>query len=274
MSRLILAAISLALLLPLEARAQQQAPAPATQAPTPPTQASTAKMTPRQTAEMRADILMARKMYREAIAGYETLLAEHPKDVVLLNKIGVAYQLQGLSGQASRYYHRAVKADASNASALNNLGTVEYERKHYRKAVRLYRRAMGSQSDIMATLYSNLGYAYFADKQYADAMSAFGKALALDPAIFEHKGGYGTVLQQRSMTDPGLFYFFVAKSYALAGDAQHCAHFLKMARDEGYKEFTAAQTDPAFASVLKDPRVQEVFQTDRSMAETPKSSPL
>lgn len=273
MSRFALAAIPLALLLALPARAQQQAPPSTPPAVTTPAPASAPAMTARQVAEMHADVLAARKMYQEAISAYQHILVEHPKDAELLNKIGVAYQQEGLSNQAAHYYKRAIKADPKFANALNNLGTVEYEHKHYRKAVRLYQRAVEAQPD-MAPAYSNMGFAYFADKQYPDAMNAFGKALSLDRTIFEHKGGYGSVLQQRSVTDPGLFYFFVAKSYAVAGDAEHCAHFLKMARDEGYKGFTEAQTDPAFAAVLKDPRVQEVFQADRPMAETPKPSPM
>jgi hypothetical protein len=45
----------------------------------------------------------------------------------------------------------------------------------------------------------------------------------------------------------------------MAGDAEHAAHYLKLSRDDGYKEFASAQTDPAFAKVIKDPRVQEVL---------------
>ncbi|HTU34022.1 MAG TPA: hypothetical protein VMF66_09495, partial [Candidatus Acidoferrum sp.] len=60
-----------------------------------------------------------------------------------------------------------------------------------------------------------------------------------------------------------------AKSYAMAGDAEHAAHFLKLSRDDGYKEFASAAKDPAFAKVIKDPRVQQVlivapvYATDR-----------
>ena len=43
---------------------------------------------PQLSAEMRGDIFMARKMYREAI---ETFREGSPKDPVLLNKIGIAY---------------------------------------------------------------------------------------------------------------------------------------------------------------------------------------
>jgi tetratricopeptide (TPR) repeat protein len=259
-------------------QAQQQAPArPDNASPdsTPVVDTKTAAaapaapaMTPRQVAEMRAEILMARKMYTEAIVIYIDLLSKQPKDAELANKMGIAYQQEGLPDAAGRCYKRAIKLDSKFASALNNLGTIEYEHKKYRKAIRLYQRALAVQPDL-ATLHGNLGYALFADKKYPEAMQSFQKAMALDPAVFDHKGGYGTLVQQRSMEEPGFFYFFVAKSYALAGDAEHCAHYLKMARDEGYKLFLSAQNDPTFTRVVADPRVQQVFHPEGPAAEQP-----
>jgi tetratricopeptide (TPR) repeat protein len=119
-------------------------------------------------------------------------------------------------------------------------------------------------------VYSNLGYAYFANKQYPEAMNSFQKALALDPTVFDRRGQGGTVVQQRSTPDPGLFYFFVAKTYAQAGDAERAAHYLKLARDDGYAEFLSAQSDPAFARVIKDPGVQEVLHQAPSYASSAK----
>jgi tetratricopeptide (TPR) repeat protein len=112
----------------------------------------------------------------------------------------------------------------------------------------------------LSIIYSNLGYAYFANKQFPEATESFSKAVVLDPTIFDHKGGFGSIIQQRTTTDPGLFYYFVAQSFANAGDAERAAHYLKLARDDGYTKFRSAETDPAFARVIKDPRVQEVLQ--------------
>jgi len=218
-------------------------------------------MTPREIAEMRADILMARKMYDDAIRQYESLLATAPKDAALLNKIGVAYQEEGNAALAGRYYKKSMHADKTFASAINNLGTVEYQRKHYGRAIRYYKEAIALHPENeLATVYSNMGYAYFSDKQYPPALDAFEKAIALDPQIFAHHGGYGSTIQQRSTTEPGLFYFLVAKTYARNGDVEHCAHYLKMARDDGYKDILAAEKDPEFARVIKDPRIREVLQ--------------
>ena len=245
---------------------------PAQQVPagsTPPETASSSSLNPRQQAEMRADILMARKEFSDAIRAYEELLKDAPNDAELLNKIGVAYQQLVDLNRAERYYKRAAKEDKTFASAVNNIGTVEYEKKHYGKSIGYYKKAIQIRSDI-GSIYANLGYAYIEDKKYPEAMGAFGKALEVDPTVFEAKSGTGAMVQQRDTSDPGLLDFYLAKTYALAGNAERAAHYLKRARDGGYKDLASVTKDPAFAKVIKDPRVQEVltslpsFEADRT----------
>jgi len=226
---------------------------------------STATMTPRQIAEMQGDILMARKEYPSAVNTYCKILASDSKNAQLLNKVGVAYQQLGDLDRAERYYKKSIHAEKSYASAINNYGTIEYEKKHYGKAITEYKKALQYQT-VMATIYSNLGYAYFGNKEYSLAMTTFAKALAIDPGIFEKKGENGSTVQQRTATDPGMFYFFLAKAYAQNGDAERAAHYLKMARDDGYVDFLSAETDVTFARVIKDPRIQEVLQVPPSYA--------
>ena len=232
------------------------------------------ELTPRQAAEMKGDIFMARKEFSEAAGAYEAILQSEPKNAELLNKTGVAYQELGNLNRSERYYRRSMKADKNFASPINNLGTVEYQKKHYSKSIALYKKALVLKMET-STIYSNLGYAYFANKQYPEAMATFDKALAIDPGLFERKSAYGTIIQQRTTTDPGLFNFLVAKSYAALGDAARAARFLRLARDDGYKDFLSAETDPAFAKVIKDPRVQEVlhvmpsYQSDAKRTEPP-----
>jgi len=234
-----------------------------------PTPRPFSSLSPREAAEMRADILMARKEYSDAASAYVQILVNDPRNAQLMNKIGVAYQQLGDLDRSERFYKRAMHADKKFASAANNCGTIEYEKKHYGKAISLYSKALDLHSDL-PTVYSNLGYAYFADKQYPQAMDSFQKALALDPTIFDRRGLGGTIVQQRTATDPGLFYFYVAKTYAQAGDAERAAHYLKLARDDGYAGFLSAQTDPAFAKVIKDPALQEVLHEPPSYASSTK----
>jgi len=221
-----------------------------------------ASLTNRQRAEMRADIQMAQKNYASAAADYEVLLQSEPKDAPLLNKTGIAYQQLGNFKQSERYYKKAVKADKKFLSAINNLGTLEYQQKRYARAIKYYKKALvGNEAP---SIYSNLGYAYYANKEYPEAIAVFTKALALDPNVFDRKGGVGALVQQRSAPDPGVFYFLLAKSFAKAGDAERAARYLKISRDDGYKNYLSAETDPEFAAVAKDPRVQEVLHVQPS----------
>jgi len=221
--------------------------------------------TPRQIAEMRAQISMARKDYLQAAVLYQQILQSDPKDAGILNQVGIAYLQLGDWDHAERFFKKAIRANSSFYNAVNNLGAVEYEKKHYAKAVKYYVQTIKLGSNT-APVYSNLGYAYCEMKQYPQAMDAFGKALAIDPNIFQTKGNGGEILQQRTSENPAALYFTIAKSYAKVGDAEHTAHFLRLARDDGYRKFRLAETDPDFAPVIKDPRVQDVFRLQPAYA--------
>jgi tetratricopeptide (TPR) repeat protein len=238
----------------------QESPNPRTDTPiVNPAEETPSPITDREKAEIRAQILMARKDYVEAVKSYDELLREDPKNARMLNQMGIAYQELGDLDHAERSYKKAVHVDKTYVSAINNLGALEYSKTHYRKAIKYYRKAVVMRDGDRAVIYSNLGYAYFGNREYPSALTAFGKALALDPDIFSRKSGAGAIIQQRSASDPGMLYFLVAKSYAKVGDAEQTAHYLKVARDDGYKDFASAKTDPDFALVIKDRRVQEVF---------------
>lgn len=228
-------------------------------------------MTPRQEAQMHAELFMARKEYSEAAGAYLNLLKDDPKNAWLMNMLGVAYQMLDEPRKSEHYYRLSMKADKTFASPVNNLGTLQYARKHYGKAIGLYQKALPLSSD-RSVVFSNLGYAYFANKEYPQAMDCFSKALALDPHIFDRKTGNGSIIQQRTATDPGLFYFLVAKTYALIGDAERTAHYLKLARDDGYKDIANVEKDPAFAKVIKEPAVREVLESVPAYANEPKKS--
>ena len=214
---------------------------------------------PEITDEQMGDLYMVRKQYREAAGMFKKLADQDPRNPVYLNKLGIALHQQAALGLALKYYERAVKVDPRYADAENNVGTIWYQRKKFEKAIKAYRRAIAIRSD-MSVLYSNLGYAYFGDKKYEEAISAFRQALALDPQLFEHNGSRsGSILQDRSVEDRGRFYYMLAKSFAQAGDLDRCIHYLRKAKDEGYKNFADIKKDPAFGAALKDPSVQELL---------------
>jgi tetratricopeptide (TPR) repeat protein len=211
------------------------------------------------TDEQMGDLYMVRKQYREAAEMFKKLADQNPKNPVYLNKLGIALHQQQALGLALKYYEKAVKADPEYADAENNVGTIWYQRKKFDRAIKAYQKAIKMRSD-MAVLYSNLGYAYFGDKKYEEAITSFRQALVLDPQLFEHNGSRnGSILQDRSVENRGRFYYLLAKSYAEAGDLEKCLHYLRKAKDEGYKDLAAIKKDPAFAAALKNPAMQEIL---------------
>jgi tetratricopeptide (TPR) repeat protein len=224
-----------------------------------PAESSVIVVKPGLTDEQLADLYMARKEYREAALSYKRLADQNPQNPVYLNKLGIALHQQAALGAALKYYERASKVDPSYADAQNNIGTIWYQRKKYGRAIKAYQKAITIRSD-MAVLHSNLAYAYFGDKKYQEAISSFRQALALDPQLFDHNSSRsGSILQDRSVSDRGRFYFLLAKSFAEAGNLERCVIYLRKAKDEGFKELSAVKSDPSFAAVLNDPGIQEVL---------------
>jgi tetratricopeptide (TPR) repeat protein len=218
--------------------------------------------------ELRGDVFVAEKRYSEAIDVYQALLRTYPRDATLLNKIGIAFHQELNFRQAKKYYERAIHADPRYASAVNNLGAIEYAAKNYKKAIRQYDKAIAIDPTV-GSFYSNLGYANFGMKRFDAAMAAFRKAIQIDPTLFEQHGQAGTVLMERSVEDRGAFFFYLAKSFAQAGNAERCAAYLRKSRDEGYKSVAAAKTDPAFAAVREDPLVKDILDSLTPPAKPP-----
>ena len=225
-------------------------------------QVSTANVSPKERElkeEEAGDLFMARKQYREASEAYRHLTLQNPKNAVYMNKLGIALHQQTVLGEALKYYQRAVKIDPHYADAQNNIGTIWYQRKRYGKAIRAYLKAIKMRDDL-PVLYSNLGYAYFSDGKYQEAMDAFRAALAKDPQFFERGSSRtGSVLQDRSVTDRGKFYYLLAKSFAATGNYERCIFYLRKAKEEGYESLKDLKKDPAFAAVLKDPAVIDLL---------------
>jgi tetratricopeptide (TPR) repeat protein len=216
------------------------------------------------------DLFMARKQYYEAAQTYKELSDKEPRNAVYLNKLGIALHQQAALGLALKCYERAMKYDPHYADAENNIGTIWYQRKRYGKAIKAYEKAIKMRDD-MPVLYSNLGYAYFGDKRYEESIAAFRIALSKDPQFFEHNSSRnGSLLQDRSVSDRGRFYFLLAKSFAESGNEERAILYLRKAKDEGFATFVAdVKKDKAFAALLKNEEVQNLIAPKPAETEQP-----
>jgi tetratricopeptide (TPR) repeat protein len=210
------------------------------------------------TPERRGDILMARKMYREALEVYRQ---DDLKNPVIWNKIGIAYHQMLQLPNAKKNYEQALRLKPNYAEALNNIGTIYYAQKSYRKAIGYYRKAL-KVAPQSASVYSNLGTAYFARKKYKEAIEAYQTALSLDPEVFEHKSTYGVMLQERSVAERAKYDYFMAKLYAKAGRTELALQHIRKALEEGFKEKRKLQEDPEFAAMQELPEFKELLKLE------------
>jgi tetratricopeptide (TPR) repeat protein len=199
---------------------------------------------PEITPEMRGDVYMARKMYREAIDVYR----QCPDSALRWNKIGIAYHQLLQLKLAEENYRHALKLDPKYSEAINNLGTVYYAQKRYRAAIGRYNAALKIKPDA-ASYYSNLGTAYFARKDYQKAAHAYQTAVKLDPDIFENHSTFGTTLQERSVQEFARFHYFLARTYAKAGQTDRALLYIRKSLEEGFKERKLYIEEPEFATL-------------------------
>jgi tetratricopeptide (TPR) repeat protein len=206
------------------------------------------------TNELRADIMMVRKMYREAIELYKKC----PETAIIENKIGIAYhQLQDMD-HAKHYYERAIKLDRSYSEAVNNLGTVFYAQKSYRRAIGQYKKAL-RVTPASASILSNLGMAYFARKNYDIASATFQKAYEIDPQVFEHRGTSGVLLEERSVEERAKFHYYLARTYAKAGKTELALLYIRKALEEGFKEREKFMKEAEFETLREDPEFKKIM---------------
>jgi len=197
------------------------------------------------TPELRGDIYMARKMYREAIDMYREGPADSP---VLANKIGIAFHQMVQLDLAKKNYQRAIKLNPKYSEAINNLGTIYYAQKSYGHAIGLYKRAL-RYSEPSASVYANLGAAYFAKKDFKQGMQWYEGALKLDPDVFEHHSTFGTIMQERTVEERATFHLYLAKMYAKSGSTERALIYLRKALEEGVKNRDKISAMPEFASL-------------------------
>jgi tetratricopeptide (TPR) repeat protein len=208
--------------------------------------------------ELRGDIMMARKMYLDAIDFYK---AQANTNAVLANKTGIAYHQMGDLNNAKKYYERAIKLDKKYAEAINNLGTIHYARKSYGNAIKQYEKALELQPDSPSFL-TNLGTAYFARKKYPEAIRYYARAVAIDPQIFDRRGSNGTQVQERSVEERAKYHYTLAKTFAGAGLLEQALQNVRFALEYGFKERDKFKSEPEFAPLQSNADFQQLLATE------------
>jgi tetratricopeptide (TPR) repeat protein len=198
---------------------------------------------------------MARKMYREAIDVYRLGPQGSP---IITNKIGIAFHQLLLLDLAKKNYEKAIKLDSHYAEAINNLGTIYYAQKSYRRSIGYYKKAIRC-SNPTASIYANLGAAYFARRNYKVASEYYEQALKLDPEVFEHHGTFGTLMQERTVEERAMFHLYLAKMYAKSGANERALIYLRKALEEGVKDRNKIPDMPEFGAMKSNADFQQLL---------------
>ena len=208
--------------------------------------------------EDRGDVFMVRKMYREAIEAY----GQGPKDnPVLWNKAGIAWHQLGQLDKAKAYYERALKLRPRYPEAQNNLGVIYYANKSYRRAIGAYRKALQIMPQS-ASFHMNLGMAYLKRKQEKQAQMEYEAALQIDPDVFENRGLFGVVLEDRGVGDRAKYHYYLAKLYAKASRNDLAIQYLKKALEEGFHDKKKLEQDPEFQAMRDLPEFKELLASE------------
>jgi tetratricopeptide (TPR) repeat protein len=208
--------------------------------------------------EQRGDELKQEKNFLDAIDYYQAALKGDPGNASVFNKIGICQLLMQRYKEARKSFERAIKADHGHADAYNNLGVTYYTNHNYGAAIRQYQKAIALKSDA-ASYYSNLGTAYFNKKEFDKAIQSYAKAVELDPDIFGRSSHAGVQAKLASPEDQAHYDYVLAKLYARTGVPDLSLHYLKKAKEEGYRDINDVYKDNEFGALRKDPRFTELM---------------
>jgi len=199
---------------------------------------------PAPTDERQGDLFIQQQRYQAAIETYSKIAQP---SAAVWNKMGVASQLLSDPKDAVRCYKRALKLEANEYGALNNLATLEAAQQNFSGADRLYRRALKVQPGS-ARILKNMGTNLLMQHRYRESSEAYAKALALDPHIFDSPSG-PTVEAQVSTKDRGEESYLWARSCARAGLNDCAVAQLRRAFDEGSATSKQVAVEKDFAAV-------------------------
>lgn len=128
------------------------------------------------TAHMRGD-------FDEAIAIFESVVAEHPTSAAAYHQMGRCFMKLGDFKMAIKNLETAVRIGPDRTAARLDLGMLYVAVDKIAKAKAQFIRAL-SRNESNVKVLASLGIVHFLEKDYGKAISQFQDALELNPANF------------------------------------------------------------------------------------------
>jgi tetratricopeptide (TPR) repeat protein len=125
--------------------------------------------------------LLSSGRVKEAVSYYRRLVEQYPNWAEAQVGLGYAFEKSGDPNLAREAYEMALRLDAKDVRAMNNLGNVLIDLDlDLPRAIRLLKRALELKPDFSAA-WDNLGWALWKTKNYGEAAQNFRMALRHDP---------------------------------------------------------------------------------------------
>ena len=223
------------------------------------------------------DDARARKDNLTALDCFQAALSKTSTPAIIYNKIGMTYLVMNQWQKAKAPLQKAIKIDKKYPEAHNNLGVALYLKtlEEWRRdralgktheaqprfggAVKEYRKAI-ELSPESASFHSNLGTAYFQQKDYDRGLTEYREAYRLDPMVFERSAATGISLQTNGPGDRARYYFTLARLHASTGNLDKALQALRRALEDGFGDVKEIYKAPEFAKLVKDERFTEMMK--------------
>ncbi len=131
------------------------------------------------------------KDYDQAIANYTAASSRSPTAVTPLLGLISAYRAKGDSDNAERACRQLLSHDPGNATALQTLGLIYFDKKDYQNANAVYDTLLRLYPEDTSAL-SGYGWARIYLNHKADAIPEFQRLLILSPTLQYAQQGYDT----------------------------------------------------------------------------------
>jgi len=116
----------------------------------------------------------------ETVSFLRAALAVRPRNLAVLNSLGLRLNSQGKPDDAIAALRRAIELDPTFDKAHTNLGNNLREQNKLDEAVTCFRKAL-ELNPKSAYAYTGIGNVWFDRKQFDEAIACFRKAVELDP---------------------------------------------------------------------------------------------
>jgi tetratricopeptide (TPR) repeat protein len=214
--------------------------------------------------ELQGDVLRARRFPEDALDYYGYAIARGGDVSVLLKKMGVVrLELQQVPLARSMFL-RCVRAHKNDAEAWNDLAAADYVMGSYGSAIGEYKHAVRLNRNS-AVMHSNLGMAYFANKDADAARTQFALALRLDPKVLEIRDEGGITAHVLATKDFAGLCFEMARMFAQQQQPQAMRLWLSKASERGYDVREGMRENAVFHPYLKDPQILVMLQNTSRM---------